>query len=82
MFIPYHYRQILYSNTIQPTSPIPGVPNTIQKEHELEIEIDRIDEFRRQGLLLRDGQRNNYEQIVRGFMDNVRLLQRQLPTRQ
>ena len=49
------------------------------KEHELEVEIMKIEELRRQGSLAQAGQENNYEQIVRGFVDNVRLLQRHFP---
>ena len=46
-----------------------------EKEHELEIEVS-AEEMKRQGLLLRDNQTNQYEDLVRGFADNVRILVR------
>jgi hypothetical protein len=57
---------------------MPGEGQDHSKEHELEVEICRMDEFLRQGALAREGNpQNTYEQIVRGFVDNVRTLQRQ-----
>ena len=47
----------------------------IEKEHELEIEVSSA-EVRKQGLLLRNGLPNDYEQLIKGFVDNVRLLAR------
>lgn len=47
-----------------------------EKEHELEIEVSSA-EVRKQGFLARDGLPNDYEKLIRGFVDNVRLLARQ-----
>ncbi|KAI5821286.1 CYTH-like domain-containing protein [Pyronema omphalodes] len=48
-----------------------------KKEHELEVEINGT-ELRRQGLRARDGERNHFEKMVEGFVDNVRVLTRHL----
>ena len=48
-----------------------------EKEHELEIELDTAI-IRTQAELLRSGQTNGYEDVVRGFVDNVRLLTRSM----
>ena len=47
-----------------------------EKEHELEIEV-ASQEIRRQGQLARDGQVNQFEELIKGFVDNVRILVRQ-----
>jgi hypothetical protein len=49
------------------------------KEHELEVEIFHMDSFRQQGMRLKEGQPSDYVQMVNGFVDNIRLLQRHLP---
>ena len=54
---------------LQPTS-------KAEKEHELEIEVSSA-EVRKQGLLVKSGLPNDYEQLIKGFVDNVRLLARQ-----
>lgn len=46
-----------------------------EKEHELEIEVS-TQEIRKQGNFLRSGQPNEYERLIRGFVDNVRLVTR------
>ena len=46
-----------------------------EKQHELEIEVASQD-IRTQGRLARDGQDNSFEQLVKGFADNVRVLVR------
>ena len=46
------------------------------KEHELEIELN-AQELKRQGKLLQSRAENRYADLVRGFVDNVRLLARQ-----
>jgi len=46
-----------------------------EKEHELEIEVSS-QEVRRQGLRAQSGEPNGYEELVRGFVDNVRVLAR------
>ena len=48
------------------------------KEHELEVEVSS-DEVRRQGLLARSGQVNQYEELITGFVNNVRVLARHCP---
>lgn len=48
------------------------------KEHELEVEVSS-DEVRRQGLLARTGQANQYEELITGFVNNVRVLARHCP---
>ena len=45
------------------------------KEHELEIELN-AEELKKQGMLLQSGAENRYADLVRGFVDNVRLLAR------
>ena len=45
------------------------------KEHELEIELD-AQELKKQGMLLQSGAQNRYIPLVKGFIDNVRLLAR------
>ncbi|KAI9682092.1 MAG: mRNA-capping enzyme subunit beta [Caeruleum heppii] len=46
-----------------------------EKEHELEIELS-ADKLKEQGLLAKSGQPSQYEDLVKGFVDNVRLLAR------
>ena len=46
-----------------------------EKEHELEVEVC-AEEVKRQGLLLQNNQTSQYEDLVRGFADNVRILVR------
>ncbi|KAG7005631.1 hypothetical protein G7Y79_00018g044380 [Physcia stellaris] len=43
------------------------------KKHELEVEV-ASQEIRTQGQLALDGQPNQYEELVKGFVDNVRIL--------
>ena len=45
------------------------------KVHELEIEVSSA-EVRRQGLLVQKGEINQYEDLIKGFVDNVRVLAR------
>lgn len=60
---------LLIEVILQPTS-------KAEKEHELEIEVASA-EVRKQGLLAKDGRPNDYESLIKGFVDNVRLLARQ-----
>lgn len=46
-----------------------------EKEHELEIEVSSA-AVREQGQLVLAGQPNQYEDLIRGFVDNVRILAR------
>ena len=50
----------------------------MEKEHELEIELS-ADMVRKQGRLMQTGQPQQYEDLVKGFVDNVRLLARAIP---
>jgi hypothetical protein len=44
-----------------------------RKDHELELEVDG-NEIRKQGLMAREKQMNSYAELVKGFVDNVRVL--------
>ncbi|MCJ1225316.1 mRNA-capping enzyme subunit beta [Toensbergia leucococca] len=46
-----------------------------EKEHELEVEVSSS-EVRKQGLLFKNNQANRYNDLIRGFVDNVRTLAR------
>lgn len=68
------YRHLAYQiDLTQVTSP--EAASKFDKEHELEIEVSSLD-VRRQGQLARDGKASQYEKLVRGFADNVRILAR------
>ncbi|MCJ1400541.1 mRNA-capping enzyme subunit beta [Xylographa trunciseda] len=54
--------------------------NSAEKEHELEIEL-ASDELRKHGNLLQLGQINGYETLIKGFINNVRVLTRQFAAR-
>jgi hypothetical protein len=55
----------------------PGKP---EFEHELEVEVSAA-EVRRQGQLAMSGDpKNQYEDLVKGFVDNIRLLARAVPS--
>ncbi|KAG4306409.1 hypothetical protein PORY_000397 [Pneumocystis oryctolagi] len=47
------------------------------KTHELEVELLNVDEIKRHGDAASHGQPNDFENIVRVFVDNVRILVRQ-----
>ncbi|KAL8822579.1 MAG: hypothetical protein Q9191_006687, partial [Dirinaria sp. TL-2023a] len=62
------YRHLAYQiDLTQVTSP--EAASKFDKEHELEIEVSSL-EVRRQGQLARDGNANQYDELVRGFADN------------
>lgn len=50
-------------------------PEAAQKEHELEVEISTA-ELRKHGILLKDGQPNEFQKLVEGFVNNIRILAR------
>ena len=50
--------------------------SNIEKKHELEVEVSSA-EVRKQGLLAKEGLPNDYERLIAGFVNNVRLLARQ-----
>lgn len=69
--IPCH---LSYTNTIQ-TQP----PSKNDFEHELEVEVSAA-ELRRQGQLAMAGDpKNQYEDLIKGFIDNIRVLARAVP---
>lgn len=49
--------------------------SAIEKEHELEVEVSSA-AVREQGLLVLQNQPNKYEELIKGFVDNVRTLVR------
>ena len=55
----------------------PSAPSAVrsEKEHELEIEVS-AQKIRSNGLLAKTGQTRPYEDLVKGFIDNVRTLAR------
>ena len=67
-------RFTLFSLDTQTYKPHQATSKT-DKEHELEIEVSS-EEVRRQGLLAQSGQISQYEDLIRGFVDNVRVLAR------
>ncbi|KAI4176000.1 MAG: hypothetical protein LQ343_001282 [Gyalolechia ehrenbergii] len=52
-----------------------GANSNVEKEHELEVEISS-DAVHKQGQLVAQGQPNKYEELIKGFVDNVRTLVR------
>lgn len=50
-------------------------PPSTAKTHELEVELSSS-EVRKQGLLAEQGQQNGYEDLVKAFADNARILSR------
>jgi hypothetical protein len=62
-------------------SPCQGASNPQSDfEHELEIELSSA-EVRRQGdLALLGDPKNQYEELVKGFIDNIRVLARAVPS--
>ena len=55
--------------------PLSQATSKADKVHELEIEVSSA-EVRRQGLLAQKGEVSQYEELVKGFVDNVRVLAR------
>jgi len=54
-------------------------PTKSDFEHELEIEVSAA-EVRRQGdLALAGDPKNQYEDLIKGFVDNIRVLARAVP---
>ena len=70
------YRHLAYQTDLTQVSPAEATPQS-QKIHELEVEVDTA-EVRKHGLLAKDGQANQYEELVRNLIDNVRLLTRKV----
>ncbi|KAL9067408.1 MAG: hypothetical protein Q9161_006917 [Pseudevernia consocians] len=68
------YKHLAYQIDLTQVTPAEATSKT-EKEHELEIEVSS-EEVRRQGQLLMSGQVSQYEDLIRGFVDNVRVLAR------
>ena len=66
------YRHMAYQIDLTQVS----YPHTAEKEHELEVEIS-TEQIRIQIANLQAGRPDRYEDLVRGFLDNVRILCRQ-----
>lgn len=69
------YRHLAYQIDLTQVS----YPNSTDKEHELEVEIS-TEQIRLELAKAKAGQHNRYEPLVRGFVDNVRILTRLFPT--
>ena len=69
------YRHLAYQIDLTQVS----YPNTTDKEHELEVEIS-TEQIRLELAKAKEGQANRYMQLVRGFVDNVRILCRLFPS--
>ncbi|KAM5447798.1 hypothetical protein MaudCBS49596_005818 [Microsporum audouinii] len=71
------YRHLAYQIDLTQVGTSDGPPSDF--EHELEIEISSA-EIRRQGDLALSGDMNNrYEDLIKGFVDNIRVLARAVP---
>lgn len=73
--VSYRHQELYQIDLTQVIVPEDGNGGVARKEHELEVEVSS-EEIRRQGLLARDGQGNRYEEVVKGLIDNVRVLAR------
>lgn len=75
------YKHLFSQIDLTQVSRAPGsAPNDILS-WELEVEV-AADEVRRQGKLAAQGQENQYEELVKSFVDNVRILARTSPESQ
>ncbi|EFR05390.1 mRNA-capping enzyme subunit beta [Nannizzia gypsea CBS 118893] len=71
------YRHLAYQIDLTQVGTTDSAPSDF--EHELEIEISSA-EIRRQGDLALSGDMNNrYEDLIKGFVDNIRVLARAVP---
>ncbi|KAH0538269.1 hypothetical protein FGG08_005140 [Glutinoglossum americanum] len=68
------YRHLAYQIDLTQVTPSDSTSKA-DKEHELEVEVSTA-EIRKQGLLARDTGSSAYEELVKGFVDNVRVLVR------
>ncbi len=68
------YSHLAYRIDLTQVSPTENAAQA-EKEHELEVEVSS-EEIRRQGLLAMNGQDHEYDKLVKGFLDNVRVLAR------
>ncbi|KAJ5964316.1 uncharacterized protein N7479_004192 [Penicillium vulpinum] len=73
------YRHLAYQVDLTQVAKSDQQPGKNEFEHELEIEVS-AEEIRRQGQLAMSGDpKNQYEDLVKGFVDNIRLLARAVP---
>ncbi|MCJ1366363.1 mRNA-capping enzyme subunit beta [Acarospora aff. strigata] len=68
------YTHLAYQIDLTQVTPFESTSKA-DKEHELEIEVSSA-EVRKQGLLVKARQVSQYEDLIRGFVDNVRVLAR------
>ncbi|KAI9774227.1 MAG: mRNA-capping enzyme subunit beta [Geoglossum umbratile] len=68
------YRHLAYQIDLTQVTPSDSTSKA-DKEHELEVEVSAA-EIRKQGQLARDTGSSAYEDLVKGFIDNVRVLVR------
>ncbi|KAJ5389651.1 uncharacterized protein N7496_000719 [Penicillium cataractarum] len=72
------YRHLAYQIDLTQVATVEA-PTKNDFDHELEVEVS-ADEIRRQGLLAVAGDPSNqYEELVKGFVDNIRVLARAVP---
>ncbi|KAG0153178.1 hypothetical protein PDIDSM_5028 [Penicillium digitatum] len=73
------YRHLAYQVDLTQVAKFDQQPGKNEFEHELEVEVS-AEEVRRQGQLAMSGDpQNQYEDLVKGFVDNIRLLARAVP---
>ncbi|KAJ5446397.1 hypothetical protein N7491_002479 [Penicillium cf. griseofulvum] len=73
------YRHLAYQVDLTQVAKSDQQPGKHEFDHELEVEVS-AEEIRRQGQLAMSGDpKNQYEDLVKGFVDNIRLLARAVP---
>ncbi|CAI7663627.1 unnamed protein product [Penicillium glandicola] len=73
------YRHLAYQVDLTQVAKSEQQPGKHEFDHELEVEVS-AEEIRRQGQLAMSGDpKNQYEDLVKGFVDNIRLLARAVP---
>ncbi|CAG8366290.1 unnamed protein product [Penicillium salamii] len=73
------YRHLAYQVDLTQVAKNDQQPGKNEFEHELEVEISAA-ELRRQGeLAIAGDSQNQYEELVKGFVDNIRVLARAVP---
>ncbi|KAI9846119.1 MAG: mRNA-capping enzyme subunit beta [Thelocarpon superellum] len=69
------YRHLAYQIDLTQVTMHSDGASRVEKEHELEVEVS-AERIREQGLLAQAGQSAQYEDIIQGFVNNVRILTR------
>ncbi|KGO45143.1 hypothetical protein PEX1_068110 [Penicillium expansum] len=73
------YSHLAYQVDLTQVAKSDQQPGKNEFDHELEVEVS-AEEIRRQGQLAMSGDpKNQYEDLVKGFVDNIRLLARAVP---